>query len=128
MVNESFEYVQRYIDETGIKKGTETYSRRYEQKLIRFYLFAYLRDRGCSFWFIANMFNLNHATVISGIKSWNNLKRYPDVVELTDEVRFLFPMNVESVIPSMEIRMVHSLTSLEKYMNKKMKKIYELDR
>jgi len=122
ILNDSIEPIIQYIDQTGIKKGTSTYSRKMEQKYVRFYLFEYLRSRGFGYQKIADIFNMNHATIIHGIKSWNNLKRYSDVREMTEEVRFLFPMQIEQVCPSMQMRIVQSMSNLEKYMNKKMKK------
>ena len=66
--------VEYFIQKDNLKKKCR--KRKYIHK--RIYLFYTLRRAGCTYQRIADMFDLNHATVIHGIKTYKNLKRTKD--------------------------------------------------
>lgn len=105
--------VVNYVEKIGIVKGMPTYSRCLEQKVIRFYLFTYLRDQGLTFESIGRIFNLDHATIMHGIRAWKEYKNYDDVKQYTEYVRFLFPIGQVGTGESKHMRLVESLSLLE---------------
>lgn len=54
---------------------------------IRGVLYSYLREKGFKFQEIGKLFNRDHATVINGIKRYNDLHTFKDHKENTKHVR-----------------------------------------
>ena len=55
----------------------------------RIYLFNFLRNNGYSFKQIGNLFNLDHTTVIHGIKRYNALSETKDAMLQVDTERYV---------------------------------------
>ncbi len=102
-----------YAEGLGIVKGQPTYSRRMEQKYIRFYLFRYLRQKGYTLEMIASFFNMNHASVVWGLKTWEDSKHFEDVKAYTHDTRFIFPLELDDVMESRVLKIGDAMLSME---------------
>jgi len=72
--------VEYFIQKDELKKKCR--KRKYIHK--RIFFFHTLRNAGLTYQRIAEMFELNHATVIHGIRTYKNLKRTKDELLLLD--------------------------------------------
>jgi hypothetical protein len=72
--------VEYFIQKDELKKKCR--KRKYIHK--RIFFFYTLRNAGLTYQRIAEMFELNHATVIHGINTYKNLKRTKDELLLLD--------------------------------------------
>lgn len=72
--------VEYFIEKDELKKKCR--KRKYIHK--RIFFFHTLRNAGLTYQRIAEMFGLNHATVLHGIKTYKNLKKTKDELLLLD--------------------------------------------
>lgn len=118
--------VRKYIEENNLNTKSKEFSRRDEDKFRRYHLMKYLR-RNHNLTQTAAFFDMNHATVIHGLKMYDNLKDYEDFRIVTEEVRFLFPLDDSSKGVCRSEFEVLSLLTLEKQANKVLNKASFLD-
>ncbi|HAB28030.1 MAG TPA: hypothetical protein DCE27_10180 [Xanthomarina gelatinilytica] len=76
--------IKEVIEKDGLKK------RNREQHIVhrRIFLFNLLREKGYTFEYIARLFNMNHATVLHGIKRYKDLLSINDVRLQIDTERY----------------------------------------
>ena len=72
--------VQHYIEKDELKKSCR--ERKYVHK--RIYFFNVLRNAGLTYQLIGEMFGLNHATILHGIKTYKCLKKAKDPMLFLD--------------------------------------------
>ena len=107
--------VKEYVDRNGIGKGGVLYSRKTEHKAVRYYLFYYLRSYKVTFEEIGNIFNLDHSSIVHGVNRWEEYRKYQDMQDFTEYVRYLFPMNLTgATTDSKHMRIVQALGIMEK--------------
>ena len=77
--------IKQVIDKDGLKK------RNREQHIVhrRIFLFNLLRENGYTYAYIARLFNMNHATVLHGIKRYKDLLSLNDVRLQVDTERYV---------------------------------------
>ena len=115
MKNRAIQKVEDYIF-----LNVELKSRKREYVCMRFYLMTYLkRKTRLSLSAIGSMVgDKDHATVMHGLKAYENIKNYEDVIGYTEELRELFPIDNEIIGKDLGIEslgIVKSLQSLENY-------------
>ena len=118
MKNREIQKVEDYIF-----LNVELKSRKREYVCMRFYLMTYLkRKTRLSLSAIGSMVGgKDHASVLHGLKAYENIKNYEDVQGYTEELRELFPIDNELLgedLGVQNIGIVKSLQSLENYYNK----------
>jgi hypothetical protein len=76
--------IKEVIEKDGLKK------RNREQHIVhrRIFLFNLLRENGYTYEYIARLFNMNHATVLHGIKRYKDLLSLNDVRLQVDTERY----------------------------------------
>jgi len=76
--------IKEVIEKDGLKK------RNREQHIVhrRIFLFNLLRENGYTYAYIARLFNMNHATVLHGIKRYKDLLSLNDVRLQVDTERY----------------------------------------
>ena len=75
-------------------EGLDTKSRKREVVYRRIYLFKYLQQmEGLTLTAIGKMFNKDHATVIHGLKTFDNVKLYEDFMDYTRKEFEIFKIN-----------------------------------
>ena len=76
--------IKEVIEKDGLKK------RNREQHIVhrRIFLFNLLRENGYTYAYIAKLFNMNHATIIHGIRRYNELFDLNDVRLQVDTERY----------------------------------------
>ena len=76
--------IKEVIEKDGLKK------RNSEQHIVhrRIFLFNLLRENGYTYAYIARLFNMNHATVLHGIKRYKDLLSLNDVRLQVDTERY----------------------------------------
>lgn len=87
--------IKEVIEKDGLKK------RNREQHIVhrRIFLFNLLRENGYTFYKIAKLFNLHHATVIHGIKRYKDLSNLNDVKLKVDTESYLNAFkNIEAAV------------------------------
>lgn len=102
--HEAIENVTRYIEEAGLYKGGDAYSRETISKAPRFYLAYYMKSAlGLNYREICEIFRLvnkngvaDHASALHWIRQWGNIGDYADIQMLTEDVRYLFPLKGET--------------------------------
>ena len=72
--------VLHYIEKDELKKRCR--QRKYVHK--RIYFFNVLRNAGCTYQRIGDMFGLNHTTILHGIKTYKNLEKSKDPLMFLD--------------------------------------------
>ena len=72
--------VEHYIQKDELKKRCR--QRKYVHK--RIFFFNTLRNAGCTYQRIGDMFELNHATIVHGIKTYQYLKKAKDPLLFLD--------------------------------------------
>jgi hypothetical protein len=72
--------VEYYIQKDELKKRCR--ERKYVHK--RIFFFNTLRNAGCTYQRIGDMFGLNHATIVHGIKTYKYLKKAKDPLLFLD--------------------------------------------
>ena len=72
--------VKHYIEKDALKKRCR--QRKYIHK--RIYFFNVLRTAGYTYQSIGDLFGLNHATIVRGIKTFKNLKKAKDPLMFLD--------------------------------------------
>lgn len=79
------ELIKQVIEKDGLKK------RNREQHIVhrRIFLFNLLRENGYTYAYIARLFNMNHATVLHGIKRYKDLLSLNDVRLQVDTERYV---------------------------------------
>tara|TARA_R110001606_G_scaffold37892_1_gene106444 strand:+ start:1786 stop:2130 length:345 start_codon:yes stop_codon:yes gene_type:complete len=87
------ELIRRYINENDLKAKGKKQVKAWN----RFYICSYLRDLGYTLHEIAREINRDHAAVVNGLKQHKLLKRDELFIELTSEVRSLFPIGQSNV-------------------------------
>lgn len=77
--------IKQVIEKDGLKK------RNREQHIVhrRIFLFNLLRENGYTYAYIARLFNMNHATVLHGIKRYKDLLSLNDVRLQVDTERYV---------------------------------------
>ncbi len=77
--------IKEVIEKDGLKK------RNREQHIVhrRIFLFNLLRENGYTYAYIARLFNMNHATVLHGIKRYKELLSLNDVRLQVDTERYV---------------------------------------
>ncbi len=77
--------IKQVIEKDGLKK------RNREQHIVhrRIFLFNLLRENGYTYAYIARLFNMNHATVLHGIKRYKELLSLNDVRLQVDTERYV---------------------------------------
>ncbi len=77
--------IKKVIEKDGLKK------RNREQHIVhrRIFLFNLLRENGYTYAYIARLFNMNHATVLHGIKRYKELLSLNDVRLQVDTERYV---------------------------------------
>jgi chromosomal replication initiation ATPase DnaA len=78
-------FVLEQIRQIILRDGLRTKSRKRNLAYSRACLYTILRDYGFTFEFIGKLFSKDHATVINGIRIWNEVKDYPDAMEIGDK-------------------------------------------
>ena len=82
--------IKDYICEEGL----DTKSRKREVVYRRIYLFKYLQQmEGLTLTAIGKMFNKDHATVIHGLRTFDNVKLYEDFMDYTRKEFEMFKIN-----------------------------------
>ena len=82
--------IKDYICEEGL----DTKSRKREVVYRRIYLYKYLQQmEGLTLTAIGKMFNKDHATVIHGLKTFDNVKLYEDFMDYTRKEFEIFKIN-----------------------------------
>jgi hypothetical protein len=102
--NEAIENVTRYIEDTGLYKGGDAYSRETISKAPRFYLAYYMKSvLGLKYREICEIFRLvnkdgvaDHASPLHWIRQWGNIGDDADIQALTEDVRYMFPLKGET--------------------------------
>lgn len=80
------EHIEKYNLDVPCRKREVVYK--------RMYLFKYLQQmEGMSLTAIGNLFNKYHATVIHGLRTYDNVKVYDDFVNFTAEEFEAFPLS-----------------------------------
>lgn len=77
--------IKQVIEKDGLKK------RNREQHIVhrRIFLFNLIRENGYTYAYIARLFNMNHATVLHGIKRYKELLSLNDVRLQVDTERYV---------------------------------------
>jgi hypothetical protein len=82
--------IKDYICEEGL----DTKCRKREVVYRRIYLFKYLQQmEGLTLTAIGNIFNKDHATVIHGLRTFDNVKLYEDFMDYTRKEFEIFKIN-----------------------------------
>ena len=109
--------VRKYIEENNLNTKSEKFSRRDEDKFRRYHLMKYLR-RNHNLTQTAAFFDMNHATIIHGLNVYETLKDYEDFKIVTEEVRFLFPLDDSGRLVCRSEFGIVSLVKLQNQANK----------
>lgn len=82
----------------------------------RYYLFKYLKSKnqGLSLAQIGKMFDRDHATVINGLKQYDNLKEYSEFKHAVSDLKMLFPIDKIDTFHSNQEKAVHGLCLLDR--------------
>ena len=103
--------VKYYIQKDGLKKKC----RKREKVHKRFYLFHILRREGLTYSQIGSLFNLDHSTVIAGIKKYKILRKMNDKLLLWDIGEYLDTSEFTNIEYDLleDLKDAHSIQHLE---------------
>ena len=106
------ELIKQIIEQDGLAEK----NRKREIIHRRIYLFSQLRQNGHTLQEIANLFNMNHATIFHGLNTYKNLTETNDkyLKHDTQYYELLFRLNKPEVDLVKEIRLATNLRALRK--------------
>lgn len=114
-MNFEVEMIRQYVVDECLCKG-RGFSRRDDDKWRRYYLFYVLRySHNLTLFKIGKIFNLDHSTIVHGLKMWDLISHYPEVRKATKEVEEEFPLKVSQRNMRVTNNVVKSLLILENY-------------
>lgn len=87
------ELIRRYINENDLKSSNKKQVKAWS----RFYICSYLRALGHTLEEIGREIDRDHSSVINGLNQYKLLKRDELFIELTHELRSLFPIGQSNV-------------------------------